>query len=288
MIGQMTKELIRTLLPLSIRKQLCVLMNRGAWVDADVLDWWTKELLRDFAERDRNAYHRFLWSHHLAYANYYETESRFGKEKIKGSRIMFFSDLLNHLAGSGIDVHEDIHSIFEVGCSLGYQLRHLETDVFPHARELSGVDIDNHAILQGAAYLQRKGSKVLLQCDDMGNLHNLLGDKTYDIIICTGVLMYLGEEQASLVVEEMLRHSKVLVALSGPAHPDIDNGCLGHSVVRSHDGSFIHNFDAMVRRSGGDILARRWEGSRRIDGHTIYFVFAAGSSRREPQLKAVI
>jgi SAM-dependent methyltransferase len=263
-------------------------MNKGEWIDADVRDWWTKELLRDFAERDRNAYHRFLWSHHLAYANYYEAESRFGKENIKGSRVMFFSDLQGHLVGSGIDVHKDIHSVFEVGCSLGYQLRHLETDVFPQATELAGVDIDNHAISQGAAYLQHKGSKILLQCEDMGNLASLLGDKTFDIIICTGVLMYLGEEQAARAVKEMLRHSRVMVALSGPAHPDIDNGSLVHSVVRSHDASFIHNFDAMVRRSGGDIIARRWEGSRLIDGHTIYFVFATGGSRTELQCEAAV
>lgn len=275
----MTKELIRTLLPLPIRKELCIFMNRRAWIDADARYWWTKELLRDFEERDRNAYHRFLWSHHLAYAISYEAECRFGKENIKGSRMMFFSDLRNHLVDRGIAPRNDIHSVFEVGCSLGYQLRYLETDVFPGARELAGVDIDDHAILQGAEYLQRQGSKILLKCGDMGNLDNLLGDKMYDIILCTGVLMYLDEEQAARAVEEMLQHCRVMVALSGPAHPDTDNSHLAHSFIRKLDGSFIHNFDAMVKQADGNIVARRWEGSRVIDGHTIYFVFAAGTSR---------
>lgn len=266
--------MIRIILPLLLRKLLCLLINRQKFLNDDVKYWWTLELLRDFAEKDSNGYHRFLWTHHLAYASSYEVDVRFGEERMKESRRLFFSDLMNHLTHMGIKPQEAVHSILEVGCSLGYQLRYVETDLFPEAAELSGVDIDKNAIIKGTAYLRNMGSKIQLICDDMGNLGHTLGDKIYDIILCTGVLMYLEEKEASRVVEEMLRHCRVMVAISGPAYADMDNCYLEHSVIRENDGSFIHNFDALVKKSGGLVFARRWEGSRIVDGHTIYFVFA--------------
>lgn len=168
---------------------------------------------------------------------------------------------------------------------MGYQLRYIETDLFPGAAELDGIDIDKEAIIKGSEYLRNKGSKIRLLCDDMRNLDRMLGAKIYDIIICTGVLMYLEEEEASRVVQEMLRHCRLMIAISGPAHPEIDNCHLERSVVRGYDGSFIHNLDTMIKRSGGVVLGRRWEGSRVVDGHTIYFVFATNKNIWEEGLR---
>jgi len=86
--------------------------------------------------------------------------------------------------------------------------------------------------------------------------------------------MYLEEDAAARVVASMLRHTGVVVALAGLAHPETDNALLDRSVPRSSDRSFIHNIDGMVKKAGGTVLARRWEGGRFVDGHTIYFVFA--------------
>jgi len=262
------------ILPLSTRKYLSVLINQKPWFGAPVRNWWTQELLRDFAEKDSSGYHRFLWSHHLAYAESYETDKRFGEENMKGSRKLFFSDLEKYLVNSGVDPHTGVRSVLEVGCSLGYQLHYLETNLFTAASEFEGIDIDSHAITQGAEYLKLLGSKVRLHCSDMDNLSSIMKNKIFDIIICTGVLMYLEEKEAVSVVEKMLNHCRVMLALSGPANPGQDNCHLEHSVVRERDGSFIHNFDTSVKESGGSVIGRRWEGERVIDGHTVYFVFA--------------
>jgi hypothetical protein len=71
-----------------------------------------------------------------------------------------------------------------------------------------------------------------------------------------------------------MRRANTMVGFSGLAHADRDNCLLDHSVTRDSDNSFIHNFDAMIQKAGGTIVARRWEGGKMIDGHTIYFVFA--------------
>jgi SAM-dependent methyltransferase len=272
------KDGVRSLIPLAVRKQLSILINKQKWIDGDRRSWWSLELIRDFEAMNINEYHKFLWSHHLSYAAPYEVARTFGRENMKQSRVIFFSDLRKRLIELSSDPAKDIESVFEVGCSLGYQLRYLETDLFSSAAILEGVDIDAYAVDAGNEYLMRSGSKVRLQCADMEGLDRFLGNKCYDIIICTGVLMYLKEEEAVRVVDIMLRHTNVLLGFSGLAHPDIDNSGLHHSVSRESDHSFIHNIDSMVRKAGGRVVARRWEGGRLVDGHTIYFVFAIKSA----------
>lgn len=284
-IKQKSKELIRTALPLSLRKYLCILISRQKWIDGTVQYWWTQELLRDFAEKDSSGYHRFLWSNHLGYAESYDIDKRFGEENIKESRKIFFADIEKHLIEKGINPQKDINSVLEVGCSLGYQLRYLETALFTGVSELDGIDIDRQAIESGSRYLKHCDSRIRLWCSDMGNIDQILGDKVYDIILCTGVLMYLEEGEAARVVKDMLKHTRYILTLSGPACPDLDNDHLEYSVIRKRDGSFIHNFDSMVEKAGGKVSYRRWEGNRVIDGHTIYFVFATYSSGTKPLTK---
>src|SRR5215475_4530053 len=106
------------------------------------------ELLRDLADCDPIRCHRFLWSHHLAYAESYEV-SRFGNEMLEISRRMLFADIQEHLRARAIVPETEVRSVFEAGCSLGYLLRYAETTVFPSATRLFGVDVDQYAIGKG-------------------------------------------------------------------------------------------------------------------------------------------
>ena len=273
-VGPLAKQAVRGVIPIDLRKRAAVALQRQSWLGPR-RQWWAAELVRDLAARDVNAYHEFLWTHHLGYAETYEPAARFGPENIRGSRRMFFADMRARLADAGIAPNQ-IRSILEVGCSLGYQLREMETELFPNATTLDGIDIDAYAVEAGARHLRGLGSKVVLRCADMRDLDATLGDTRYDLIICTGVLMYLRDNAAAEVVEAMLRRGRV-VALAGLAHPETDNAQLRGSDVRSSDNTFIHNLDAMVMRAGGRVAARRWEGPRIVDGNTIYFVFASSS-----------
>lgn len=273
---QQIKRILRQSLSLEARKRLCILLNRQKSICEKTRSWWTSELLRDFQERDINSYHKFMWSHHLAYALPYETSARFGAENMAESRRIFFSDLIHHLEALGFNVKKQISSVLEIGCSLGYQLRYLETDLVPSASELVGIDIDTYAISEGKRFLNKVNSKVKLIRGEMSDLDRLIGVKSFDLVFSTGVLMYLRQNEAAQVVEGMLRRGRILVALTGPAHPETDNSLLPNSIPRAHDNSFIHNIDSMVRETGTDIIGRRWEGKRIVDGHTLYSVFARG------------
>jgi len=274
------KKVFRFLIPLPLRKRLAVWVYRLNWGNSNRNEWWTLELLRDFVEKDINEYHKFLWSQHMAYAKTYEPGLRFGHENMEASRKIFFSELKDLLVKSNVNPGTDISTVCEVGCSLGYQLRYLETDLFTGARELRGIDIDRYAIAAGAAYLRDVRSKVDLVCADMEALETVMGNRTYDVMVCTGTLMYLNEKSAAHVVDVMLRHTGTVLAIAGLAHPATDNCLLQQSTIREQDKSFIHNLDFMVKKSGGNIMARRWDGNQMVGGHTIYFVYAARNTNK--------
>lgn len=262
----------RRVVPLRARCSLVAWLGRHEWVPKR--GWLSIELLRDFARRDPTACHRFLWANHLAYAETYDVARRFGAERINETRHLLFEDLRRFLTDRGVDPEEDIRSVFEVGCSLGYLLRHLETGLFRGATTLEGIDIDRYAIEQGSAHLAAIGSKVRLQTADMGRLDAILAGRTIDVILCAGTLLYLPEDEARAVVRSILEHTGVVAALAGLAHPERDNSSLPASTVRERDATFIHDLDGMVRDVGGQVMWRRWEGPRMVDGNTIYFVFA--------------
>lgn len=270
----LARRLMRAVLPLEFRKYLALWIGRQQWVNPARRGWLSVELIQDYGDKDINAYHKFLWGHHLSYAAPYEVDTRFGVDNIRPSRKLFFAHLLEQLMREGISLNQ-VRSVYEVGCSLGYQLRYMETELFPCLSDVQGIDIDEHAIRAGREYLRAVGSKVELIHGDMQHLEESLGDKTYDIILCCGVLMYLKEADAALVVRSMLRHSRGLVGIAGLAHPTVDNRLLKGSTVRSRDRTFIHNIEHMIEESGGVILSRRWDGDRLVDEQSIYFVFAA-------------
>lgn len=243
------KRVIRALLPLEIRKSLALWIDRQQWISPARRAWLSVELIQDYGDKDINAYHKFLWRHHLSYAAPYEVETRFGVDNVRPSRKLFFTHLMEQLAHDGVGP-EQVRSVYEVGCSLGYQLRYMETELFPCLSHLHGIDIDKHAICSGQEYLQSVGSKVELAHGDMQHLEASLGDKAYDIILCCGVLMYLKESDAALIVRSMLVHSRWLVGIAGLAHPSMDNRFMKGSAVRSRDRTFIHNIDHMIEESG--------------------------------------
>lgn len=268
-----TKTLFYVVIPLVVRKRMAIWIDRQDWVDPDRRNWWSQELVRDLAIKDVTAYHKFQWANHLGYAESYEVAQRFGNENINQTRHMFFDDLLSLINESEAFEKDKISSVFDVGCSLGYHLRYMETDLFPSARTLEGIDIDEIAIRNGQKYLQSLGSKVRLHCGDMEALSGILRDRTFDLVCCCGTLMYLADDAARNLVSLMLKHTNTILAFTGLAHPDVDNSELGASQVRKRDRTWIHNIDSMVTTTGGKVIKRTWLGDKKIDGNTVYFVF---------------
>lgn len=279
-VGQLKlrlREGVRRFLPLAMRQRLAMLVGRQAWLGARY--WWVLELLRDFAERDPDGFHRFLWSHHLAYAETYEVGLRFGPNGLHPSRRLLFEELTTAAHRVDLDLSHDVHSVFEVGCSLGYLLRHIEREVCPAAVELEGNDIDGHAIREGRAHLASMGSRVVLHHADLSQLESVFAGRRFDLVVCAGVLMYLREAEAATRVGLIMRHTGRLAAFAGLACSDRDNALLSTAEVRQRDGTFIHNIDRLVTQAGGRIVGRRWDGGTELAGNSVYFVFAepAGS-----------
>lgn len=268
------KRVVVGTLPLSVRRWLAVWLDGQAWIRPENRRYWGTQLLVDFAKNDVNAYHKFLWTHHLAYANTYEIDQRFGYEKFNESRKILFGELGRRLETLGIEPYRDINSVLDVGCSLGYLLRYIETDVFPNAASLIGIDVDSQAIDNGSAYLKELGSRIQLYNCDLERIDSVLGDQHFDVVLATGVLLYFDEQSAQRVVASLVSRTERLLIISGLANPDRDNRELDESRVRETDGTWIHNIDVMIESAGATVAARRWDGERVVDGNTIYFLYA--------------
>jgi SAM-dependent methyltransferase len=262
---------VRPALSLETRKRL---VN---WVDSRRLPGhytFSTEMLHDLQRSDPNAFHRFLWSNHLAYATTYEIARRFGSAQIEPTRHTLFADILAHLRARGHDPAADVRSVFDVGCSLGYLLRHAETDLFPAATILRGLDIDRYAVQAGRAHLRSLGSRVELTAADMTEADRVMGGQAYDVVLCCGVLMYLDEIRAAQVVKTLIAHTRFVTALIGLANPDMDNSRLERSEVRPSDGAFIHNLHRMLQDAGGKVVSSRWARAQGAGGSPAYSVLA--------------
>jgi SAM-dependent methyltransferase len=263
-----------SLFPSNRRKQIAIWLFRQRQIPGS--SWIALRCLEDLATNNIDEFHRFLWSNHLYYAESYEVPERFGPAKENRLRRLFFSQLETCLLEIDVDP-EQIDSILEVGCSLGYQLQHMESRMFPNASKLYGIDIDEYAVNQGNAYLNSLGSKVNLIHGNMENLADLVGSDRFDVVVCTGVLMYLNEEPATAMVDSLLKHTNQILGIAGVAHPVTPNSKLEHSITRDWDQAFTHNIESMVGKAGGSLIKVSWEGDRIIDGNdgnTVYFVFA--------------
>jgi len=251
-------------------------------VRADGVPWLRRRsslpflLVGDLDERDGEAYFRFVWSQHLAEARAFEGFLGAHRDRLLPTRPLLLADVTRQLEALGVNPHRDIRSVLDLGCSEGSLLRFVEQNLFEGADELVGVDLDARAVAKGQAVLARESSKVTLHCRDITDVDALLGDRRFDVIFCTGVLMYLTQASAQRAVRWMLEHGRWVV-LTDIAHPHVDNGELERS-ERRWDRGYLHNLDQMVRTGGGSVLYHRWEGGRDIDGFTIYFVVATLSA----------
>ena len=275
---KLVKDAIRRcailIVPLSLRKWMAVWLNRRLFIGSETRNSLAEQLLSDFAGNDVNEYHRFMWTHHLGYAETYVVEKRFGYENMHETRKIFFEELRTQCASVGLDPATDFASVFEAGCSLGYLLRHMETDVFTSATGLEGVDIDGQAIAAGTQHLAKLESRVVLHEGNMESMADLLNDRTFDFMLASGVLLYLDQPLATKLVAQMIRHTEKMLAITALAHPTIDNKCLSHSVLRERDSTWIHNVDEMILQAGGTVYGRRCDTGRIIDQNTVYFLFA--------------
>jgi len=216
-------------------------------------------LLEDMRRSDPVKLHRFLWSNHLAYAESYEISRRFGALNINPTRHILFREMTAHLRSRGVDPRKDIRSIFEVGCSMGYLLRHLEEEIFPSATVLHGLDIDAYAVETGILHLSSLGSKVELFAADMEAVERIMGTRNFDVVLCCGVLMYVNESCAERVLRAMFSRAGHLVGLIclAPSRTEVQR-----SEVRKSDGAFIHNMDRMIRGVGGRLISSSWVGTK--------------------------
>lgn len=230
-------------------------------------------LVGDLDERDGEAYFRFVWSGHLAEAREFRGFLDASHDRLLPTRPVLLGDLARFLGSRGVDPHRIVRSVLDLGCNEGSLLRFVEQQLFESADELVGVDLDSRSIAKGQADIAREGSKVRLHCRDVTDVGGLFGDRHFDIVFCTGVLMYLTQASAQRVVEWMLEHGS-LVVMTDIAHPDVDNGKLVRS-ERRFDHGYLHNLDEMATIAGGSILYHRWEGAHDIAGFSIYFVFAS-------------
>jgi SAM-dependent methyltransferase len=269
---------VRRAIPIVLRKRIAVWLSRHPWfADREHL---SAGIIGDMRAADPKAFHKFMWSNHISgYAKWYDSESLFEIRNMEPSRCEFFNDLLDVTTEVGLDPGKDIRSVLEVGCSLGYLLRFIETDILPAATELVGVDIDRIAIDKGTRYLGRVGSKVRLIEGDIEGLDELVGNRVFDLAFAAGVLSYLDGDDAARVVSRMLHRTGKLLALIGLACPTTDNSELTRSVI-SHEKSnqWLHNFKMMVEAAGGRVIKCRWEGARQYNHQTMYSVFATPAS----------
>lgn len=270
--GARLKRAFRRCIPFALRKWLAIWLNRQAWFPHDHIP---VGLVRDLAARDPKEFHKLLWAHHFKhYGQWYDSEEElFSLECMQPSRRLFFADLASVMRQRGLQPSQ-IRSVLEVGCSQGYLLRHLETEVFPECRQFLGIDIDGTAIRKGKAFLERAGSRVVLAEGDMEHLDRMLGDRSFDLVYAAGVLSYLDERHAAALVANLLGRTGKVLGLAGLACIRQDNRELEHSEASAeHEHQWVHNFAAMVMAAGGSVVASRWEGATLYNLQTICFVF---------------
>ena len=187
------------------------------------------------------------------------------------SRRMLFDDLVSVVRELGLQP-SDIGSILEVGCSLGYLLRHLEVEVFPGCRELLGIDIDGPAIRKGTDYLKRHGSRWSSPQGDMEDL---------DWMLVPGPSIWSSPPVSSAISTNRMppawcpcaRRTNKVLAFAGLACTGCNNDQLDRSETSpNHEQQWIHNFAAMV--SAGDAWSGAGGRRKLYNLQTIHFVFA--------------
>lgn len=137
---------------------------------------------------------------------------------------------------------ESPKSVFEVGCANGGLLKDLD-DTF-HLEKIGGADIDKNDLIRAKEILPNG----LFLLHDVTKLFPL-PDKSYDIVFCCGVLMYIVNPITT--VREMLRVGKKVI-IAEPYDNETDDvgridrvdmtpGKTHHGIVRNYM-AFFKNF----------------------------------------------
>jgi SAM-dependent methyltransferase len=266
------------LIPLRIRMRVAAWLTRNGWFPG--AHNFAEALIRDLGAKDPMAFHKFAWEHHLAlYGRWYDSLEMFHARKLNGTREanhLFMDDLTRVLSELGFVNDSRIQSVLDVGCSLGYVLRQLETDMFPDAESMVGIDIDREATRVGRQYLQGVGSRVELIQGDLAKIGTLISDRKFDFSLATGSLSYLSGDDASAAVGQILDRTRKLVALVGLANRSGPNRSLiGSAFVGERGSLWVHNFESMINQYGWKVVDARWRPPQGEDNQGIYFVFAS-------------
>lgn len=265
MLRRAARNLVYAGLPLAWRRKIAGLACQWGAIH------WPLGLIGDLAQRDPAEFHAFLWRHHIASARTFASARSL--EDLVPSRSLLMEDIRAALRAQTLAVD----SVLDAGCSSGFLLRHFERELAPAPQILFGFDLDITALSEGQARLAARGSRCRLFKADLRQppdtsawMSTLAG---FDLVVCAGVLRYFPQTEAQMAVHWLLRQTRGLLVLTGPASRDRDNGELTASQPLPH-ASFAHNFDAMIAQAGGRTVFRRWHGARLCGGQTIYFVFA--------------
>jgi len=262
---------VSRVLSASARRRLAARVSRLTLLPDEKREAFCFLVLGDLMQTNNKAMHKYLWTNHLAYATYYELRYRF--DGVEPSRELLFADVQRQLRSIGREP-DQVNSVLEIGCSLGYNLRYLERGLFAHVPELHGFDLDGAAIRAGSAYLAAAGSRIRLFEGDMEHLDELVGDRGYDVVYCAGVLLYLDAADAAQVVAAILRRTRLLAALTAVPSPTRDNALLDYSEMREWNSTHIHNLDRMVSDGGGAVVGRRYQ----LEPTPAYWVLAQPAS----------
>jgi SAM-dependent methyltransferase len=136
-------------------------------------------------------------------------------------------------------------SALEIGCSVGVFTQMIATE-FAH---VTAVDIASNALAQAKAQVAGAGDVSYVQSDVL----SLNLNKTFDVIFCAEVLMYVREADAASaakVLERHLSHTGIIVEVS-QADRDADKG------------KFFHHWDRVLGERFATVHQQRFDDSKR-------------------------
>lgn len=141
-------------------------------------------------------------------SSYYEKE--WANQQING----FYWESVNHphrkmLVSAILRYSPD--SVLEIGCNTAPNL-YLLAKKIPNGR-LNGIDVGMSAIEEGKKLLARESVRNVTL--DIGRADDLsrFADKSFDVVFCDAVMIYIGKDKIERVTNEMMRVTKRAIVL---------------------------------------------------------------------------
>lgn len=163
---------------------------------------------------------------------------KFWEKKITGRSIItgkWIQDLEKIL------VEEKIKTLLEIGSGYGTNLRHIKK-IYPEIHCI-GTEIAQHCIDKSEKYRANNGEEYFWH--DARNVLPL-ESKRIDLILCTGLLMHIPDENINLLVKEIKRVAKKVVFIYEKEGNGNGNGYV-----------FFHNYDKLFNLE--KIIEKKWE-----------------------------